>query len=167
MTAHNPFEVSNPEEDDVFDFTNDDTPPRDLSPGDYPSRLIDVTREVSKAGNPMIVFEFVLMTDPTGDPWCAGRSFKLYCAQTEKAMFKTNETLLALGLGKKVGDKVVAKFTKKDAIGKQCVCVIGERPGTGNYADRKFADLKGVKPWTGGGATPFQSSPPDSEEIPF
>lgn len=151
MSGHNPFEADT-DSDEIFEINEEYVEPKQIEPGKYPARLIDLEKSKSKAGNDMYVWTFALESDPSGDPWCAGREFKIYTALTAAAMFKVNETLLALDLAKIENGNVVAKFKKSDAINKKCLLAIDMEEGKGQYAGRMFPRAKKVEKYVSKGA---------------
>ena len=84
--------------------------------GLYKVRCQDVEQSVSKSGNPMFVWTFVVIG---GD--YAGREFKVFTALTPAAMWKVAETVIALGVGQQ-GQLV--KFKRSDVVGKDCGALI-------------------------------------------
>lgn len=80
--------------------------------GNYLAKCTDVEQSVSKGGNPMFIWTFVL----EGGEY-AGREFKSFTAITPAAMWKVAETVQALGVGQ-TGS--VVKFKRTDVVGKQC-----------------------------------------------
>lgn len=106
--------------------------------GEYIARLVGVEKDISKAGNPTWVWEFVLLNSPVPT-----NSLKMWTALTSAAMWKVIENLTALGLAK-AGEK--ANFNKSDAINRLCRVVIvhGERN------NRINTDIERVLPYPGG-----------------
>lgn len=86
--------------------------------GLYKVRCQDVEQSVSKGGNPMFVWTFVVIE---GD--YTGREFKVFTAITPAAMWKVAETVMALGVGQQ---GQVVKFKRSDVIGKECGALIEE-----------------------------------------
>lgn len=84
--------------------------------GLYRVRCQDVEQSVSKSGNPMFVWTFVV-----SDGKCTGREFKVFTALTPAAMWKVAETVIALGVGQQ---GQVVKFKRSDVIGKDCGAMI-------------------------------------------
>lgn len=84
--------------------------------GTYPAQCIDVQQEVSKSGNPMFVWDFIISSGDYKD-----RTFKLWTAITPAAMWKVAEVVTALGVGQS-GQTV--KFKRGDVLNKPCGLVI-------------------------------------------
>ena len=84
--------------------------------GLYKVRCQDVEQSVSKGGNPMFVWTFVVV-----DTQYTGREFKVFTAITPAAMWKVAETVMALGVGQQ---GQVVKFKRSDVIGKDCGALI-------------------------------------------
>lgn len=84
--------------------------------GLYKVRCQDVEQTVSKSGNPMFVWTFVVI-----DGQYTGREFKVFTALTPAAMWKVAETVIALGVGQQ---GQVVKFKRSDVIGKDCGALI-------------------------------------------
>lgn len=92
--------------------------------GLYRMRCQDVEQSVSKGGNPMFVWTFVVIE---GD--YTGREFKVFTAITPAAMWKVAETVMALGVGQQ---GQVVKFKRSDVINKECGALIEETEYNGN-----------------------------------
>ena len=92
--------------------------------GLYRVRCQDVEQSVSKGGNPMFVWTFVVIE---GD--YTGREFKVFTAITPAAMWKVAETVMALGVGQQ---GQVVKFKRSDVINKECGALIEETEYNGN-----------------------------------
>lgn len=108
--------------DDVFDIDN--IPDEDggkskfwVKPGSYRAKCIDVNRAKSKAGNDMLVWEFVLVDGGEAE----GKEFKVWTALTSAAMWKVGEVLRALGVACEDGK---ARFKKPEVVGKECMVEI-------------------------------------------
>lgn len=84
--------------------------------GLYRVRCQNVEQSVSKGGNPMFVWDFVVV-----DGQYTGREFKVFTAITPAAMWKVAETVQALGIGQ---TGAVVKFKRSDVIGKECGALI-------------------------------------------
>lgn len=133
---------SDDEDDDNFTIDGDLTgnlPPE----GDYIGKLIDLTKEESKAGNPMWVWEVELVSrvEYHSDEF-AGWSKKVYTALTEAAMWKVNETLQAFGLGRVEDGRIKANFRKGQAMGTHCIMIIEH----GEYNGQPTADIAKLLP---------------------
>lgn len=103
------------------DFSVDLTDVQDnfkVPDGLYKMRCQDVEQSVSKGGNPMFVWTFVVIEGEY-----TGREFKVFTAITPAAMWKVAETVMALGVGQ-VGQ--VVKFKRTDVVGKECGALIEE-----------------------------------------
>lgn len=91
--------------------------------GLYRVRCQEVEQSVSKGGNPMFVWTFVVV-----DGEYAGREFKIFTALTPAAMWKVAETVVALGVGQQ---GQVVKFKRSDVVGKDCGALIEENEYNG------------------------------------
>lgn len=91
--------------------------------GLYRVRCQEVEQSVSKGGNPMFVWTFVVV-----DGEYAGREFKVFTALTPAAMWKVAETVIALGVGQQ---GQVVKFKRSDVVGKDCGALIEENEYNG------------------------------------
>lgn len=103
--------------------------------GIYHMRCIEVTQEVSKGGNPMYVWTFIIINQ---GPY-SGREFRLFTALTSAAMWKVAETVTALGIGQ-VGE--VVKFRRSDVINRECGAVIEEQ----EYGGRVNSNISKIIP---------------------
>ena len=101
-SAPDSFEV------DLTDVQDNFTVPDGL----YKMRCNDVEQSVSKSGNPMFVWTFVVVEGNY-----TGREFKVFTALTPAAMWKVAETVKAMGVGQ-TGQ--VVKFKRSDVVGKDC-----------------------------------------------
>lgn len=105
------------ESDDVFSVeVGADTGFR-VTAGKQPLKLIDLAKSTSKAGNPMWVWNFVVLLGKD-----AGKEIKVFTALTAAAMWKVRETLAAFRIPGSEGG-AAAKFKRSDVIGKY---IIGE-----------------------------------------
>ena len=102
------FEVDLTEVKDGFRIPN----------GLYRVRCTEIAQDVSKGGNPMFVWTFVVV-----DTEHAGFESKVFTALTPAAMWKVAETVVALGVGQQ---GQVVKFKRSDVIGKECGALIEE-----------------------------------------
>lgn len=93
---------------DLTDVQDNFTVPDGL----YKVRCNDVEQSVSKSGNPMFVWTFVVVEGNY-----TGREFKVFTALTPAAMWKVAETVKAMGVGQ-TGQ--VVKFKRSDVVGKDC-----------------------------------------------
>lgn len=103
--------------------------------GKYSAKVIGLEKTVSKAGNPMWVWSFVLMAGQY-----AGREFKTYTVLSASAMWKMREVLVALGLGQ---EGKQSQFKRADAIGKKCTLVIQDS----EYNGTKSSEVEKVTPF--------------------
>ena len=102
--------------------------------GEYKMRLIDLVKETSKAGNPMWVWTFTVVSGEH-----EGIELKTWTALTPAAMWKLTEVLQALGLP---SDGKRANFKKKDALGKECIAVVEDS----EYQGRVNSSISNLKP---------------------
>lgn len=100
-----------------------------VPPGNYQGQLISLTKKQSSSGNPMWVWDFVVVEDGPAQ----GKELRVFTALTPAAMWKVAETIEALGLGE-TGGKV--KFNKKEAIGKQCMLEVADDEYNGKTVSR-------------------------------
>ena len=84
--------------------------------GNYRVKCMDVEQSVSKGGNPMFIWTFVVTEGPH-----TGFQSKVFTAITPAAMWKVAETVIALGVGQ-TGS--VVKFKRADVVGKECGALI-------------------------------------------
>ena len=114
-----------------IDLTNvSDTIPE----GVYLATCTDVDQQVSKGGNPMLVWTFTIANGPH-----QGKEFKNFTALTPAAMWKVAETVEALGIGQVGG---VVSFARSDVIGKTC----GLKIEDDDYNGRKQSRISNVLP---------------------
>ncbi len=118
MTSGNPFGSPGAEsDDDDFDIDLGDAE-GGIEVGVYAMRVLDVEKQVSKAGNDMWTWTFVVTGDDKGKACDAdGTELKLWTALTPAALWKLIEVVQALGI-EVVDGKIKAK--KKDLVGKTC-----------------------------------------------
>lgn len=100
-------------EDEVIEFDLDGG--NKVQPGQYEAQVADVRQMTSKAGNPMLVWDFVVLS---GD--YAGMNVPQFTVLNTDSLWKVTETVVALGLADVATDKR-AKFNKSQAIGRTCV----------------------------------------------
>ena len=100
--------------------------------GTYRVRCIDVEQSVSKSGNPMFVWTFVVIGTPN-----AGHELKVFTAITPAAMWKVAEVVIALGIGQ-TGQTV--KFQRSDVINREC----GAMVETSKYNDKDSSSITKV-----------------------
>lgn len=166
-----PFEGLEPgNEADEFEVDLDREEDELPKAGQYVLRLVDVQKDVSKAGNPMWVFDWDIVGDAAGDTTFAGERYKSFCALTSAALWKLEETLLAIGAIESPGQK--AKFKRADVID---TLVLGHLV-EGEYNGRPQMQLDAVGPHpkgaikanpaaVGGAAPPAPA--PAGDDIPF
>ena len=113
---------------------------------DYVVSVVDVNKEISKAGNAMFVWD---MEVAEGDH--QGHSLRVFTALTPAALWKLSQAIEALGLGE-AGQAV--KFSKAKALGRRCMAsVVAEE-----YNDK----------WNSKIDTLFQHPEgPISDDVPF
>jgi hypothetical protein len=104
-----------------------------LPDGDYEITCTDVFRDVSKSGNPMLVFHFVTRADQKG------LRLREYCVTEGPAQFKLGICVEALGLGK-AGEQV--SFKKSQAIGRRCVAKLKAE----EYNGKRSSKIERLKP---------------------
>lgn len=85
--------------------------------GEYTLQLVGVEQGMSKAENPMYIWDFIIVDDPQ----YAGREFKVFTALTPSAMWKVAETVEALGIG---AQGSVVRFTREQVISRRCKGII-------------------------------------------
>lgn len=164
--AHDPFGSTNitPADGDVFDFNEDqefafDVPVETnrffVPAGVYPAVLVLVTKDTSKSGNPMLVWEYELrFTDRL--PF----NIKNHTVLTENAAWKLRETLNALGIPNKPGER--ATFRVSQVIGKAVLLTLEE----GEYQGRPRNNVSMVSAWDASmGTAPTLA--PANEDSPF
>ena len=142
----NPFGSPSDENDNFeVDLPEADSGGSDFSipAGDYPARVIDLDHQTSKAGNPMWVWTFGICKGEH-----EGKEFRTYTALSAAAMWKLNEVVVALGLGKP-GSR--AKFTKQEAIGKYATISLEDD----EYNGVKRSSITKVMPAKAGDEAPF------------
>lgn len=105
---------------DLTDVQDNFTVPDGL----YKVRCNDVEQSVSKSGNPMFVWTFVVVEGNY-----TGREFKVFTALTPAAMWKVAETVKAMGVGQQ---GQVVKFKRSDVVGKDCGAQIEATEYNGN-----------------------------------
>lgn len=106
-----------------------------------------VNNDVSQAGNPMIVFDFTVASGEY-----TGKTRKVYCALTEKAMWKLDETLRALGIvsndsRKPTYGQIRSGANRRVIIGEFVASTYNNRPTT-DFARVNPPDEIGVKTGT-------------------
>lgn len=114
-------------------------------PGVYVAKCMSVSKDMSKAGNPMFIWDFRIIGDDHGKKCPAsGMSPKtVYTAVTPKALWKLEEVLVGLQVCKP-GEAV--KFTKADVVDRLCLIAVEHS----EYNGRPQAEISAFKPYTGG-----------------
>lgn len=93
-----------------FEYQMEEEGSTTLKSGTYPARLTKLSKEKSKSGNPMWVWEFLpLVENYQGFP------LRVFTALTPSAQWKVAETISAFGVEVK-GNKIA--FDKNDVIGR-------------------------------------------------
>lgn len=136
----NPF--GTPQEEDIFDLTAEgvELGEETITPeGEYVGKCVDVTKGMSKAGNPMWIWDFTIVEGSY-----AGEDFRLHTAITPAALWKLTETLAAMGLVDEAGKPI--KFSKGDVINTLVTMEIVPD----EYNGRKKASLNKISPYAGG-----------------
>ena len=132
-----PSPFGKPANEDVFEFEFPaaGSGSRIEASDDYIGKCISVTKSVSKSGNDMLVWGFVVTKGPH-----SGRDFTLYTALTPAAMWKVAETMLAFGVEGEEGDKM--RIRAKDLIGVS----VRMRIVDDEYNGRPTSKIDGVLP---------------------
>lgn len=104
--------------------------------GNYKVRCTEIEQSVSKGGNPMFVWTFVVSEGPH-----TGFQSKVFTAITPAAMWKVAETVVALGVGQQ-GQMV--KFKRSDVLNRECGAIIEktEYNGKTNSQIQRLISLK-------------------------
>src|SRR5688500_6279323 len=117
----NPDDITG-SDDEEFDLPEHD-PEADsgskyrFTEGDYGVVLVNMKKEKSKAGNPMIVWTFRAEDDSGVDTTLR---FDIYTALTPKAMWKVHEVARALGL-RGEGETGAVRIKKAEALGRRAL----------------------------------------------
>jgi hypothetical protein len=127
----------------------------------YVARCSSIAKDVSKAGNPMAIFDFPIIADENGKKTeHAGRSPKsVYAAFTAKAMWKLDEILTALRVVPPQEQGVARpklKFTKADVIDKVCMIEVKHS----EYNNRPQAEVNALQIFEG-------KLDPKLDDLPF
>lgn len=123
--------------DDVFDADLGDATSNMIAEGQKEVQLVGVEKGVSKtSNNPMWTFTFAVFGAKDDD---SGKETKVFCAMSPAALWKLEETVVALGLGK-AGEKV--SFKKQDAIGRAAMATVVH----GDYNGRPQARIERLTP---------------------
>lgn len=131
-----------PEADDkTFEFDlDDDTKDRYyVDPGAYGAACVALEEDISKAGNPMLVWTFAIFQQGPH----VGKELKIWTVLNASAMWKLREVCEALGLVEE-GAKHL-KFQKKDALMRKCVIVVEDR----EYNGRTTSSIGALEPYPG------------------
>lgn len=110
-------------EDTLFNFADMIV---EIPEGIHVARLTDMRQQESKQNNPMIIWDFTIVSGPA-----AGENIASFTAITPNAMWKLTALLAALGLP-------VNGFRKSDAINRMCHLVIAKEEypkGSGQIRD--------------------------------
>lgn len=150
----NPFGTPSDEvvtEDNTFSIDlTDQTDPNVIEEGDYIGKLIGVDKTTSKSGNPMWVWDFVIMEGPH-----AGKEYRLFTAIIPSALWKLNETLQALGVG---GFGKTVSFKPQDVLNTKVVMTISDN----EYNGQTRSQLDKISAPEEGAGTKFKAS-----DVPF
>lgn len=123
--------------DEIFDADLGEASSNLIAAGAHEVQLIGVEKSVSKtSGNPMWTFAFAVFGAKDGD---SGKESKVFCSMTPAALWKLEETVVALGLGKP-GEKV--SFKKQEAIGRAAMAEVVH----GDYNGRPQARIERLTP---------------------
>lgn len=121
--THEPFSKSDNDEDNFI--VDGDLTSNIPAEADFEAKLIDVSKDVSKAGNDMFVWCFqIIRAMGDGDTEHNTWEGKVYSVLTDAAMWKVNEILLALDLGEVVDGRIQANFSKSEAVNRRCIIEI-------------------------------------------
>lgn len=96
--------------------------------GMYRAKCTEVSQDVSKSGNPMFVWEFMITQGEF-----SGRTFKSWTAITPAAMWKVAEIVIALGIGQQ---GQVVKFKRQDVLNKECGLVMEQDEYNGKITSK-------------------------------
>lgn len=119
-----------------------------IGPGTHLMYCSGVSDDVSQAGNRMIVFRFTALSGEF-----VGKSKNLYCTLTEKALFKLDETLLALGVigtegaRKPTYGQIKAGAMRRIVIGEFTASTYNGRPSS-DFNRVRTPEEMGIKPGT-------------------
>lgn len=128
MSANDPFGTpTDPAKSGDFDFVIDVKDQGLLPPGNYQVRCADVQPSTSKEGNPMLVWDFIVVGKET--------TIRSWTSLQANAKWKIIEYVKALGLIIE-GDEL--KFNRRDVIGKLAYAVLEHR----EYQGRKNLNIK-------------------------
>jgi hypothetical protein len=84
-----------------------------VDPGLHHAKVIDFERSESKGGNPQYVWQFRITAGDSKDT-----EIRYWTSLLPQARWKTAETLDAIGI---VAAGSIARFTKKDVLGRPCI----------------------------------------------
>lgn len=121
---HEPFSGDG-NDDDNFMIDGDLTsniPPE----GEYEGKLIDLGKAVAQnSGNDMWVWCFqILKAQSDGDTKYDEWEGKVYTVLNDASMWKMNQVLQGLGLGRVQDGRIKAEFSKAEAINRRCILEI-------------------------------------------
>ena len=115
MSMPMPIAGNQPNPAKVDDYEGDLTNVTDgflIPEGTYRVKLMDISQDVSKGGNPMFVWTFEV-----NEGQYKGFQSKVFTVLTPAAMWKVAETVQALGIGQ---SGTVVKFKRADVLNKEC-----------------------------------------------
>lgn len=141
-----------------FEYQMEDEGSSTLKSGIYPARLVSVTKEKSKSGNPMWVWEFKPLVDGY-----QGFPLRVFTALTPSAQWKVAETIAAFGIEAK--EKKIS-FDKNDVIGRVVEIEVVEQEYNGKPSlavERVLAASKQVK----AKHKDVKKAAPSDSDIPF
>lgn len=131
-------------------------------------QLMNVENKVSKSGNKMWVWDFIIRSylepDDVGNEF-EGESITVFTALSKNAMWKLEETLTALGV--KIGEGGAVKFKKEQLLGVCAKAVIKQ----GEYNNRPQTNIEALAPHPKGPGhkmdLPTMNHPGADGDIPF
>lgn len=138
-----------PGSEDDENFEADLTTEAPIPVGVYPAKLTDLFKDTSGAGNDQFVWEFTI-----GEGQFMGKTLRNYTALTTSSAWKLAQVVRGLDLPM-VGN--VAKFTRKQAIGRWAMLVVTH----GTYQGQTRAQIDNVKLW------PKERPVPAADATPF
>jgi len=150
---------------DTTGWSLDDTIPE----GQYDAVLLNVEESVSRAGNAMLTWTFVLVSGPH-----AGREFRTYTVLSEASAWKLQEVLSATGLGK-IGSSLSLEYDQY--VNTRVVLEIQDGEFQGNlrseirrvHAPEEGAGVKftGNLPYSSPGGPSIDSGSSPDDDLPF
>lgn len=130
-----------------FDFSDVQELSFHIPPGDYPAELVSVTKDTSRAGDPMYTWEYKITGQREG-------GFRLWnrTVLTPKSKWALKQTTDALGFEMDANSKT--KFDKEAAIGRKVVLAVVDS----DYQGETRSQVERVKkhpdgPGAGGGVS--------------